>query len=72
MPFGLTNAPATFQAMINSVLYEYLDDFVVAYLDDILVFSQTLEEHEAHVYKVLEKLSKHKLLLEYKKYAFHV
>ena len=72
MPFGLTNAPVTFQAIINSVLYKYLNDFVVAYLDDILVFSKTLEEYEAHMYKVIEKLSKYKLLLEYKKYVFHV
>ena len=53
MPFGLTNAPATFQAMINHVLREHLDDYVFAYLDDILVYSNTLEEHKEHVRKVL-------------------
>jgi Reverse transcriptase (RNA-dependent DNA polymerase) len=37
LPFGLTNAPATFQRLINEMLYEYLDDFVIAYLDDILI-----------------------------------
>ena len=56
MPFGLTNAPATFQSYINSALREYLDDFCVAYLDDILIYSKTLEEHVTHVRKVLEKL----------------
>lgn len=45
MPFGLTNAPASFQTMINDVLREYLDIFVVIYLDDILIFSENLEKH---------------------------
>ena len=45
MPFGLTNAPATMQALVNDVLREYLNVFCVAYLDDILIYSKTLEEH---------------------------
>ena len=56
MPFGLTNAPATFQAFINNVLREYLDDCVVVYLDDILIFSKSLEDHRRHVHMVLKKL----------------
>lgn len=56
MPFGLTNVLATFQAMINNILREYLDDFVFAYLDDILVYSDELEEYKKHVHKVLERL----------------
>ena len=46
MPFGLTNAPATFQALINDILRQYLDDFVVAFLDDIMIYTKgTLEEY---------------------------
>ena len=71
MPFGLTNAPASFQTMINHVLREYLDLFVVVYLDDILIFSQTLEEHKEHVHKVLQALQNAKLLVEPEKSDFH-
>ncbi|KAH7492800.1 hypothetical protein FOMA001_g2149 [Fusarium oxysporum f. sp. matthiolae] len=72
MPFGLTNAPATFQRMINSVLRQYLDIFVVCYLDDILIFSDNEEEHREHVHKVLRKLQDAKLLVEPEKSHFHV
>ena len=46
MPFGLANAPATFQSYMNEALKEYLNDFYIAYLDDILIYSYTQEEHE--------------------------
>ena len=72
MPFGLTNAPASFQAMINDVLREYLDIFVIAYLDDILVYSKTMGDHKQHVHKVLRKLLDAKLLVELEKSRFHV
>ncbi|GBG86223.1 hypothetical protein CBR_g41128 [Chara braunii] len=56
MPFGLTNAPATFQRCMNDLFTPWLDKFVVVYLDDILVFSRTLKEHQGHLRQVLEKL----------------
>ncbi|XP_019252874.1 PREDICTED: uncharacterized protein LOC109231687 [Nicotiana attenuata] len=52
-PFGLTNAPATFCTLINQVFREYIDEFEVVYLDDIIVYSQTLEEHLDHLRKDL-------------------
>jgi hypothetical protein len=72
MPFGLTNAPASFQTRIDNVLREHLDDFVFAYLDDILVYSETIEEHKRHVHKVLAKLQEAKMLVEASKSRFHV
>jgi hypothetical protein len=72
MPFGLTNAPAGFQRFIFDVLEEYLDIFVMAYLDDILVFSKTLKEHIQHNKKVLQKLREAKVTLKLKKCEFHV
>ena len=54
MPFGLTNAPADFQRFINDVLHPFLDAFCMAYLDNILIYSETLEEYQAQVKKVLE------------------
>jgi hypothetical protein len=56
MPFGMANAPATFQHYINDVLFEHLDRFCTAYIDDILVYSDNLEDHQNYVKKVLRKL----------------
>jgi hypothetical protein len=64
MPFRLTNAPAVYQALINNILQEHLDITVVAYLNNILVYSQTLEEHKVHVRQVLECLAKADLRLK--------
>jgi hypothetical protein len=72
MPFRLTNAPATFQEQINNVLREYLDIFAIAYLDDILIYSKTLEEHKKHVRTILTTLLKEKLYLNRRKCEFHV
>ena len=52
MPFGLYNASATFTPLMNNIFYEYLDDFVIIYIDDILVYSKTAEEHAEHLEKV--------------------
>ena len=72
LPFGLTNGPATYQRYMNDVLFEYLDDFCTAYLDDILIYSENELEHEEHVKKVLEKLRKAGLQADIKKSEFHV
>ena len=56
MPFGVTNAPSKFMNMMNDVLSDYLDDFVLVFLDDILVYSRTVEIHAKHLGKVLEAL----------------
>src|SRR3954462_1381388 len=61
MSFGLTNAPAYFMNMMNKVFMEFLDKFVVVFIDDILVYSKNEQEHEAHLRLVLEKLKEHKL-----------
>ena len=71
MPFRFINAPVTYQDMINDVLREHLDVFVVAYLDDILVYSKTLEEHQLHVSKVLECLGVRDLRLKPEKCEFY-
>jgi transposase InsO family protein len=71
-PFGLCNAPGTFQRLINSTLQEFLDNFCTAYMDDILIYSETEEEHTEHVRKVLEKLRQANLFVDIKKCEFHV
>ena len=61
MPFGLTNAPATFQTLMESVFADFLDKFVIVYLDDVLIFSRDEDEHRRHVRLVLERLREHQL-----------
>ena len=72
MPFGLCNALATFQGMMNEVLREFLDQGVVVYLDDILIYSKTMEEHVQLVRKILHKLAQHNLAVAGHKSVFHV
>ena len=71
MPFGLTNAPSTFQAVMNDVFREYLDDFVMVYIDDILIFSRTEEDHFRHVKLILTRLRQHKLFAKLSKCEFN-
>jgi len=70
MLFGLKNAPATFQRLINDSLREYLDDFAITYLDDILIYSDDLEMHRSHVHKILEKLNERALYVKKSKSKF--
>jgi len=70
MPFGLKNAPATFQRLINDTLREYLNDFVITYLDNILIYSDDLKMHCSHVHKVLEKLNERALYVKKSKSRF--
>jgi hypothetical protein len=72
MPFGLTNAPATFCNLMNDVFQEWLDDFVVVYIDDILIYNGSLEEHEEHLRKVFQKLRENKLYAKLEKCEFEV
>lgn len=72
MPFGLCNAPASFQAYINDCLREFLDEFAIVYLDDILIYSYILEEHILHVRAVLQKLLSCGLFVKLEKCQFHV
>jgi hypothetical protein len=71
MPFGLINVPATCQEMINDALRQYLDIFVIAYLDDIMIYSITLKKHVQHVSQILKCLNKRDLRLKSKKCEFH-
>jgi hypothetical protein len=71
MLFELTNAPASQQALLNSILYKYLDDFVIVYLNNILIFSKgSREDHIKKVKKVLWKLMPYDRLLKLKKCEF--
>jgi hypothetical protein len=72
MPFGLTNAPATFQSCINEALRGLSNHYCISYMNDTLIFSQTEEEHEAHVKAVLERLRQHSLYIKPSKCEFHI
>ncbi len=71
MPFGFTNAHVVFQHIMNDVFREYLDDFVVCYIDDIFIFSKNMVDHQSHVHLVLEKLRKVGLYAKLGKCGFH-
>ena len=71
MSFELTNASTTCQEMINDALRQHLDQFVIVYLNDIMIYSKILEKHVSHVSKVLECLDMRNLHLKPKKCEFH-
>jgi hypothetical protein len=70
MSFGLTNAPAFFMNLMNSVFMDYLDKFVVVFIDDILIYSQSEEEHADHLRMVLQRLREHQLYAKLSKCEF--
>jgi hypothetical protein len=72
MPFGLMNAPAYFMYHMKKVFMEYLDNFVVVFIDDILIFSKMEEKHETHFRIVLEKLRAHQLYAKFSKCKFWI
>jgi len=72
MPFGLTNAPATFYTLMNDIFREWLNDFVVVYIEDILIYSSSLEEHAEHLRKVFQRLRENKLYVKLEKCEFGV
>jgi hypothetical protein len=72
MSFGLTNAPAFFMNLMNSVFMDYLDKFVVVFIDDILIYSQSEEEHADHLKMVLQRLREHQLYAKLSKCEFWI
>ena len=70
MSFGLTNAPAYFMNLMNKVFMDELDKFVVVFIDDILIYSKSVLEHEQHLRVVLEKRRVHRLYAKFSKCEF--
>jgi hypothetical protein len=70
MSFRLTNVPAVFMDTMNRVFHDYLDQFTVFFIDDILMYSRTPEEHEEHLWKLLERLQREKLYAKLEKCKF--
>jgi ribosome-interacting GTPase 1 len=71
MQFRFTNTLVIFQRRINYILGEYLNNFIIAYLDDIIIYLNSVEEHKEHIKWVLRKLYKENILVAVKKYKFY-
>ncbi len=72
MPFGLTNALATFCTLMNDVFWEWFDNIVIVYIDDILIYNNSMEEHVEHFRKVFQRLKENKLYAKFEKCEFRV
>ena len=72
MQFRFINAPVIFQKRINSVLGEYLDEFIIAYLDNIIIYFNSKEEYFQYIKQVLQRLIDKKMLIAIKKYEFYI
>jgi hypothetical protein len=72
MSFGLTNVPTFFMNLMNNVFMDYLDKFVVVFIDDILIYSQSQEEHVDHLKMVLQRLREHQLYAKLSKCEFWI
>ena len=70
MPFGLTNAPVAFMDLMNGVFHHYLDQFVIVFIDNILLYSRNVKEHTYHLRIVLQTLKDCKLYAEFSKFEF--
>ena len=71
VPFSLTNAPTVFMCLMNGVFRKYLDKFVIVFLDDILIYSKTEEEHEQYLRLVMQVLREHQLYAKLSKCSFY-
>ena len=72
MPFGVTNAPSQFMHLVQDILCEYLDDFVIVFIDDILIFYRTTKEHCKHLRLVFQKLTEQYVYAKASKCLIHV
>lgn len=72
MPYGLTNAPAVFQAFMNELFHDMINRFLIVYIDDLLVYSHSMEEHVQQVRLVLQHLQANRLFVNAEKSLFHV
>src|SRR5438034_11509809 len=71
MSFELTNTSAIFQELINHMLYNHLNEFVIAYLNNILIYSENEEDHKKHIKKILRRFQEKNLYLKSEKCKFH-